>query len=441
MINIEGLLARSSPMPTPFAPRIILSQNARTDLQALARAHSTPQSLSLRARIILRAADIDTPTNLQIGRNLGCTNHTVGKWRRRFVTLGLSGLQDAARSGRPRTIVSSTRVQVISVASTLPKEQDRPVTRWTLDEIVATVLDALPTQTLSRSSVWRILHDIDLKPHKSAYWLNSHDEHFDAKARAICQLYVQALTAYQQGHLIICCDEKTGMQVLERKAPTKPAQPGRRERREHEYIRHGTRVLINSLAVATGHIAWTLGATRKTADFVAHLKHVYQSLPPMPRYDWIMDNLNTHWSLAICRLVAQWCQVPFDPKQLKTGAQRRVFLCDPSHRHVFHFTPKHGSWLNQAELFFGVLHRRFLARGSFRSVAEFASRLERFLQDYNTRHAHPYRWTYTGEPLVRDTPFSRTRRQQRRGRACFSPRLKRFERLLYAPRPYHRRAA
>ena len=428
-------------MPTPFAPRIILSQNARTDLHALARAHSTPQSLSLRARIVLRAADIDTPTNLQIGRDLGCTNRTVGKWRRRFVALGLSGLQDAARSGRPRTIVSSTRVQVISVASALPTEQDRPVTRWPLDEIVATLLDALPTHPISRSSVWRILHDIDLKPHKSEYWLNSHDAHFDAKAHAICQLYIKALEAYQQGRLVICCDEKTGRQVLERKAPTKPAQPGRRERREHEYIRRGTRVLINSLAVATGQIAWTMGATRKTADFVAHLKHVYQSLPPMPRYDWIMDNLNTHWSLDVCRLVAQWCQVPFDPKKLKTGAQRRVFLCDPSHGHVFHFTPKHGAWLNQAELFFGVLHRRFLARGSFRSMAEFEARLERFLQDYNTRHAHPYRWTYTGEPLVRDTPFSRTRRQQRRGRACFSPRPKRFERLLYAPRPYHRRAA
>jgi len=441
MINIAGLLARRSPMPTPFAPRIILSQNARTDLHALARAHSTPQSLSLRARIVLRAADIDTPTNLQIGRDLGCTNRTVGKWRRRFVALGLSGLQDAARSGRPRTIVSSTRVQVISVASALPTEQDRPVTRWPLDEIVATLLDALPTHPISRSSVWRILHDIDLKPHKSEDWLNSHDAHFDAKAHAICQLYIKALEAYQQGRLVICCDEKTGRQVLERKAPTKPAQPGRRERREHEYIRRGTRVLINSLAVATGQIAWTMGATRKTADFVAHLKHVYQSLPPMPRYDWIMDNLNTHWSLDVCRLVAQWCQVPFDPKKLKTGAQRRVFLCDPSHGHVFHFTPKHGAWLNQAELFFGVLHRRFLARGSFRSMAEFEARLERFLQDYNTRHAHPYRWTYTGEPLVRDTPFSRTRRQQRRGRACFSPRPKRFERLLYAPRPYHRRAA
>jgi transposase len=332
-------------------------------------------------------------------------------------------------------------VQVISVASTLPQDQDRTVTRWTLDEIAATLLDALNTDPISRSSVWRILHEVDLKPHKSEYWLNSHDEDFDAKAHTICQLYATALAFYQQGRLVICCDEKTGRQILERKAPTKPAQAGRRERREHEYIRHGTRVLINSLAVATGQIAWTIGTTRKATDFVTHLQQAYQRLPRMKRYDWVMDNLNTHWSLDICRLVARWCNVPFEPQKLTKGPQRRAFLSDPSHWHVFHFTPKHGSWLNQAELFFGVLHRRFLVRGSFSSAKDFVRRLERFLKDYNARHAHPYRWTYTGEPLVRDTPFSRTRRQQRQGRACFSSRPKRFERLLYSPRPYRRQAA
>ena len=428
-------------MPTPIAPRIILPQNARMDLQTLARAHSTPQSLALRARMILRAAELDRPTNLQIGHELGCSNLTVGTWRRRYLDLGLLGLQDARRSGRPRTIAAPTRVQVISVASTVPHDHDRPVTRWTLDEIVATLLDALHTEAVSRSSVWRILQDIDLKPHKSAYWLKSHDEDFDAKAHTICQLYAKALASYQQGRLVVCCDEKTGMQVLERKAPTKPAQPGRRERREHEYIRHGTRVLINSLAVATGQMAWTIGTTRTATDFVAHLQQAYQSLPRMTRYDWVMDNLNTHWSLDVCRLVARWCKVPFEPHTLTKGPQRLAFLSDPSHRHVFHFTPKHGSWLHQAEVFFGILQRRFLARGSFPSAKDFARRLERFLQDYNARHAHPYRWTYTGDPFVRDTPFSRTRRQQRQGRACFSPRPKRFERLLYSSRPYRRQAA
>ena len=428
-------------MPTPIAPRIILSQNARRDLQAVARAHSTPQSLALRARIVLRAAALDRPTNLKIGHELSCSNLTVGTWRRRYLDLGLPGLQDAIRSGRPRTIASPTRVQVLSVASALPQEQDRTVTRWTLEEIVATLLDALHTASISRSSLWRILQDVDLKPHKSAYWLNSHDEDFDAKAHTICQLYAKALDYSSQGRLVICCDEKTGRQVLERKAPTKPAQPGRRERREHEDIRHGTRVLSNSLAVATGQIAWTIGRTRTATDFVAHLQQAYQRLPRMRRYDWVLDNFNTHWSLDVCCLVARWCQGPFAPHKLKKGPQRRAFLSDPSHRHVLHFTPKHGSWLNQAEWFFGVLHRRFLARGSFPSAKDFARRLERFLQEYNARHAHPYRWTYTGEPLVRATPFSRTRRQQRQGRACFSPRPQRCERLLYAPRPYQRHAA
>ena len=285
-----------------------------------------------------------------------------------------------------------------------------------------------------------------LQPHRSRYWLNAKTREADPAAFAeqvetICTVYAYAPLLHALGGHSVSTDEMTGIQALERAAPTQPMQPGQVERREFEYIRHGTRVLINSLAVATGQLAWTMGATRKTTDFVVHLQQAYHSLPRMQCYDWVMDNLNTHWSLDVCRLVAWWCQVPFEPHKLKKGVQRRAFLSDPSHRHVLHFTPKHGSWLNQAELFFGVLHRRFLARGSFSSATDFERRLERFLQDYNARHAHPYRWTYTGEPLIRDTPFSRTRRQQRHGRACFSPRPKRFERLFYSPRPYRRQAA
>ena len=183
-------------MPTPIAPRIILSQNARTDLQAVARAHSTPQSLALRAHIVLRAAALERPTNLQIGHELGCSNLTVGKWRRRYLALGLPGLQDAMRSGRPRTIASPTRVQVISVASALPQEQDHTVTRWTLAEIVAPLLDALHTDAISRSKSLAYPARRRSQAPQSAYWLNSHDQDFDAKAHIICQLYAKALAYY-----------------------------------------------------------------------------------------------------------------------------------------------------------------------------------------------------------------------------------------------------
>jgi transposase len=118
-------------MPTPIAPRISLPQNARANLQALARAHSTPQALALRACIILRAGEPESPTNRKIAHELGCSNLTVGKWRRRYQALGFAGLHDAPRPGRPKTIASTTRVQVISVASTLPQDQNRTVTRWT----------------------------------------------------------------------------------------------------------------------------------------------------------------------------------------------------------------------------------------------------------------------------------------------------------------------
>ena len=327
-------------------------------------------------------------------------------------------------------------VDAVSIATSQPADHGCHATRWSLDDIARTILNQNHAEAMSRSTIWRILDEADLKPHKMEYWLNSHDSDFDEKARDICKLYVDAPQLYEQGRLVICCDEKTGMQILERKHPTKPVISGVPERREHEYIRNGTRVLINSFAVPTGQIAWNIGQTRTSEDYAAHLRHAVAQFPDMDRYDWVMDNLNTHWSLDVCQLVAEWCDVPFDPKALHRGPARRAFLTDPLHKHVFHFTPKHGSWLNQVELWFGVLQRRFLTRGEFASATEFEQRLTAYLEDYNAHFAHPYRWTYTGQPLVRATPFDRTRRQQQHGRAWFSRRPKLFEKVLYPPRPY-----
>lgn len=270
-------------MPTPFAPRSILAHNARTDLHPLARAHATPPSLALGARLVWRAAEAETPPNLHLGRQLGCSPRPVGKWRRRDHDQGRAGRPAAGRSGRPRTIRSPTRVQVLSVASTLPQDQDRPVTRWTLAEIVATGLDDLPSDALSRSRGWRILHDLALKPPQSESWLNRPDAHCEAKAHAMCQRSIEAVDSSHQGRLVICCDDTTGMPILERQAPTTPAHAGRRARRAHEYIRHGPRVLLNSLAVATGQMAWPLGGTRKATDFVAPLQQADARLPRLQR--------------------------------------------------------------------------------------------------------------------------------------------------------------
>jgi len=293
---------------------------------------------------------------------------------------------------------------------------------------------------MSRSSLGRILEEADLQPHRSVYGLNSHAPAFAAKARDIGQLYVNALRFYEEGRLVLGTDEKTGMQMLQRQYPTQPAQPGKPEKRAQEYSRHGVRGLIASFVVPPGQLVWHLGTTRTSEDCAAHLANVVRQLPAMHRDDWVVDNLNTPWSLDVCRLVAQWGAIPYAPKMLRRGIERRAFLSDPTHQHVFHCTPKQGSWLNQVALWLSVLARRFLKRGDFCSSYDFETRLLDSLDVYNTHHAHPYRWTYTGQPLVRATPFSQTRRQPRQGRAWFSPRPQCFERVFYPPRPYKRAA-
>jgi transposase len=332
-------------------------------------------------------------------------------------------------------------VAVVTLASESTADHDCPATRWSLDDLAQRLVNDAAAEAMSRATVWRILHDADLKPHRSVYWLNSHDPDFDAKAKAICGLYVQSPLLYQHGELVICTDEKTGMQILQRRYPTQLARPGHPEKQEHEYVRHGTRALLASFVVPTGEIVWDLGETRTSGDFAAHLLRVVRRFVDWSRITWVVDNLNTHWSLQAWEILAMLNDRPFCPQALRHGRQRRAFLTDPDYPHRFVFTPKHGSWLNQVELWFSVLARRFLKRGDFASAAEFERRLRQFLDEYNRQQAHPYRWTYTGEPLVRGTPFSQTRRQQRQGRAWFGSRPQRFDRWIYPPRPYRRRAA
>jgi hypothetical protein len=327
----------------------------------------------------------------------------------------------------------------VSTASSQTAQHDRPRNGWTLDEIAATIINDAHAEAISRATVWRILDAADLKPHKSVYWLNSHDPDFTTLAKEICSLYVQAPQFYQQGRLVLCCDEKTGMQILDRVAPTQPPRPGHPEKREFEYIRLGTRTLIGTFCVPTGEVVWDLGPTRTSLDFRAHILRVATHFRQFARFDWVVDNLNTHLSLELCEVVAYLNGVAFTPKKLGTMVQRQAFLSTPERKHVFHYTPRHGSWLNQVELWFSVLSRQFLRRGDFGSVRQFEERLRLYVEEYNQEKAHPYRWTYTGEPLVRATPASQTAGQRRRGRAWFGSRPQLYERLFHPPRPYRRK--
>jgi len=292
------------------------------------------------------------------------------------------------------------RHKVVVLATTKPADLGLPLSHWSLDDLALQILKDAHYRDMSRSTINRILNRNDLKPHRYTQWLHSDDPEFEAKTLAIARLYLDAPRLHQHGELVLCVDEKTSIQALERKHPDRPMAPGQPERREFEYIRHGTRCLIATLVVPTGQILGDVSRRRGSLDFCRHLRHVAAQLPDTKRFHWVMDNLNTHWNLSLCRCIARLSGVPFEPKNLRTGAQRRAFLTNPEHQHVIHYTPKHGSWLNQIEIWFGVLQRRVIRRGNFRSKADLTRKILEYIAYYNKHLAHPYRWTYTGQPLT-----------------------------------------
>jgi transposase len=289
---------------------------------------------------------------------------------------------------------------VLCLATTRPGDVGVPTARWSLDELAHHILRDAHYRDMSRSTVGRVLRDGQLRPHRSRYWLHSDDPDFERKVLDICRLYLDAPRLYREGDLVLCVDEKTGIQALQRARPTRPAEPGRDERRDHEYVRHGTCCLLATRVVATGQVIGSVSAQRGRWDFVRHVHAVVERFPQARRFHWVMDNLNTHWTFELCQYLGKRSGVWDDRPPLRTGAARRAFLTDPSHRHVVHFTPKHGSWMNQVEIWFGVLGRRLLHRGDFPSLAALTQGIEEFIRHYNAHDAFPYEWTYTGKPLT-----------------------------------------
>jgi hypothetical protein len=213
-------------------------------------------------------------------------------------------------------------------------------------------------------------------------------------------LYLRAIALSKAGIPVFCVDEKTGMQALQRETPDRPTRPGRVRRRDHRYKRRGTTCFIGVFEVGTGKVWGRFVASRDSATTAALIAEVCEaaSVKKAPAVHFVMDQLSTHSSMALCEVVAAQSGLDLDPKTVKTGALRRAFLLDPQKRVVVHFTPKRASWLDQIEVWFSILGRKVLLAESFVSIVDLQAKVCAFVDYYNRYQARPFRWTYTGAP-------------------------------------------
>ena len=340
-------------------PALKISDEDRERLEAWIRRASTGQSLALRSRIVLMCAT-GLP-NMAVAQSLRTTNATVGKWRQRFVDAGLDGLMDEPRPGAPRSI-NDRRVEQI-VTMTL-ESAPAGMTHWSTREMAMKV-------GVSRESVRRIWHAFRMKPHREGTFKVSKDPLLIDKIRDVVGLYLDP----PERALVLCVDEKSQIQALERSQQLLPMQPGRMAMRTHDYKRHGTTSLFAALDVATGKVIGACKGRHRSREFIQFLEKIEIETPRDLDLHLVLDNYSTH----------------------KTPTVKRWLTRHP--RFHLHFTPTGSSWLNQVERWFADLTEKAIKRGVHRTVRELIAAIEDYVAVANQR-AKPFRWQKTATEII-----------------------------------------
>jgi transposase len=354
-LDFEGNAMRRGPKLKP----IVLTVEENERLLEWTRRHSTSQALALRARIVLACRH--DGSNREIGRQLRVTAQTVGKWRTRFQRSRLDGLLDEPRPGAPRTISDSEVERVI--AKTL-HEKPREATHWS-SRMMAKATG------LSQSAVVRIWHAFGLQPHRTETFKLSTDPLFIEKVRDVVGLYLNP----PDRALVLCVDEKSQIQALDRTQPILPMMPGVPERRTHDYSRHGTTTLFAALNIATGKVIGEVHRRHRAKEFLAFLRTIDAATPAKLDVHLVMDNYGTH----------------------KTPSVKAWMARHP--RFHAHFTPTSSSWLNQVERWFATLTERQIRRGTHRSTVELEQAIRNYLAA-NNRNPKPFIWTKTADQIL-----------------------------------------
>ena len=387
--------------------RIQLTEDQRNQLKQLKSKRTLPQSEATRVQIILLAGE--GVSYLEIARRLMINQETVTTWVKRWNANPEAEehdrLKDLPRSGAPDKFTPEQVCQLIALACENPEIYGRPITHWTARELADEAVKQDLVASISVTHIGRLLKKNDVQPHRNRYWLNvKPDARKQERIEDICNVY--ANTSECPGEIVFSVDEMTGIQALERIAPDLPMTPGKPQAREFEYRRHGTQTLIAGFNVATGETIGHCGDTRTEHDFAHFIRDLIDRHPGYETYHFVTDQLNTHKSEALVRLLAEFCN-PLENLGnkgkcgiLKSMATREAYLSAPDKRIIFHYTPKHTSWMNQIEIWFGILMRKVIKRGNFTSQQDLKNKILEFVAYFNKTMSKPFKWTYQGKVMT-----------------------------------------